>query len=96
MADIKIDKVEYNIFLNSVKNYIEKSNNTSEDLINEKEYILNYINREQELSILLEQKKLLYNFYIVNKHKDPAGCEKILNQYLEVKDKIIKMKEQNN
>lgn len=96
MADIKVDKVKYLLFLNTVKDLINNidTDMLSEKSLNEREYILKYINREQDIIVLMEQRKIYYDFYIKNKDIDKISSNEIYKKYLDVKAQIEKLREE--
>lgn len=97
MADIKVDKIKYMLFLQSVNNFIDNvpSESLPEDLQAEKNYIIQYIEREQRISDLMDQRKMFYDFYITNKYKDPVSSNQMYKKYLDTKAEIERIRKMN-
>lgn len=97
MADIKIDKTKFELFLIKVQSFTENidDNILSSDMINEKKDILEYINIKNEKRNLMEERKLYYDFYIANKTKDPISSSKMYRKYIETNEKLNKLREEN-
>lgn len=95
--DIKIDKIKYFTFLNSVKHFIEtlNSDQLTKHQQNEIKSILEFVEKEQQLRILMEQQKLYYQFYITNKNRDPQNANDMYKKYLDVKMQIERIRRED-
>lgn len=66
--EIKINEYNFYYFLSEVKKYIDKYN--CQDELEEKEYILDYIEKQDEIRILKLERDAHYKFWQVNKSFD--------------------------
>lgn len=97
MSDIKVDKISYLNMMKTVKSILERfevNPSLSTEMQTERKYLQNYIEREQDIIILMEQRKLFYDFYVMNNKTDPVSAGQMYRKYLEVNDKIKKLREE--
>lgn len=95
MADMKIDRLKFNIFLENVKKIFDfiDINILPADLQAVAADVLSYADAQLQLSELMEQRKLFYEFYKKNYIKDPDSANQMYQKYIETKEKIEKLRE---
>lgn len=89
MADIKIDEIEYFIFLNTVKIFIDELDQDLKDS-NKAQVIQNYLKGEFERRDMMRERKMYYDFYIMNRFTKPEDANKAYQKYKELKSKLSK------
>lgn len=93
---MRIDKFKYSRFLANVNNFLENSQDSYllPEMKSAKMNLLKYIEREQEMIDLMEQRKLFYDFYMENKDRDPNSSGQMYRKYKEVQEKLQKLQEE--
>ena len=96
MADVKVDKSKYLKFLARINEFLDDlDDDLKTDLQEEKKLLKDYIDREQDIVILSETRKNLFDFYAANKH-DPVSSQEVYKKYLETKEKLNTLRDLND
>lgn len=94
MSQIKVDEDKYYVFLNTVKNYIDKTSifDLQEDIQSDGTWLKNYIEKEFKIRELMIARKTYYDFYVKVRDKDKNAANEAYQQYIKAKLEVDKLK----
>lgn len=94
MGDIKIDEDKFFMFLNTVKNYIAKTNNEEfhEDIKEDGVWMNNYIDKELKIRELMLMRKSYYDFYVRVRTQNKEAANEAYQKYINAKLEIDKLR----
>lgn len=96
MADIKIDETRFNVFMNEVRAYIEKTKSYLGDDQSSAESIIGFIDDEMEIRSLRISKDLNYSFYMKNMRVNKVAADKAYEEYKKADFKLKRLMQKIN